>query len=120
MSDKRQHQRYRLNQPVTVYHKDTGRIIGRVLDITPGGMMIMGATSFKKKQHVPFNLVFPSSVENHTSINIDGICVWCEHSTYSDDFVSGYKFQGTSETSTNIINQLNKTFSDGIPKPETP
>ncbi len=76
MRDKRRHQRPKSPHRINVLSANDDRIIGRLVDITPGGLMFLTEDEYPDSAVLQLRLPLPRMANGKTAIEVEGPVVW--------------------------------------------
>ena len=91
----RKHRRRpRKNTPhlVKVLDVETGIPLGRVVDITADGMMLVTEGSVSLGSTIQARLILPVMVQARTDIQVEAEAVWCKQDSNPSFFKVGFRF----------------------------
>ncbi len=91
----REHRRRpRKNTPhhVKVIDNENGRVVGRVVDITADGMMIICQQQLQVGRKFDFRVVLPVMARDKTDVNLSCEVVYCNHDQNPSYFTAGFRF----------------------------
>ena len=91
----REHRRRpRKNTPhhVKVIDDETGNVVGRVVDITADGMLIICQQHYKIGQTFHFRVVLPVMIQDRTHLVIHSEVVYCNQDSNPSFFKVGFRF----------------------------
>ncbi len=111
MVDKRR--RHRKNTPhhVKVLDNESGQVLGRIVDITSSGMMIVSDHAIKPGQAMVIRLNLPIMVQNRTDMVIEAQSVWCNQDQNPRFFRAGFKFSNISGEDGYLLEEVMLRFS---------
>ena len=86
--------RPRKNTPhlVRVMEADSSRVIGRVVDITSDGLLLMSESPIEIGRQLRIRIVLPVMVNNRTDVELDAEIVWSKQDPNPSYFQAGLKF----------------------------
>ena len=86
--------RPRKNTPhvVKAYDDATGSLLGRVVDITADGMMLVTHNTYPIGHEMRLRIILPVMVQHKTDVTVAAIVVWSEPDTNPDYTRVGLKF----------------------------
>ncbi|PID81845.1 hypothetical protein CSB20_00915 [bacterium DOLZORAL124_64_63] len=89
-----QRNRPRKNTPHTVRVVDAGnnKSLGRVVDITADGMMLVGKKSLAVGQRLALRIILPQLVDGKMEITIQSEVVWSQQDNNPSFFKAGIRF----------------------------
>lgn len=91
----REHRRRpRKNTPhhVKVIDNETGRVMGRVVDITADGMMVICQQQLQVGRQFDLRIVLPVMVQDKMHVNLDSEVVYCNQDQNPSFFKAGFRF----------------------------
>lgn len=94
MEDYRSRPRKNTPHLVNVINDDTGRTVGRVVDITADGMMLVTKDHIIPGEDYNFRIVLPVMVHHRTDISLVARAVWSNSDTNPTYSKCGFKFIG--------------------------
>ena len=106
MKDKRIHTRRRMNKFLRLTDRKTGHVLGRVMDMTVGGMMIVSAEGIKNNESLSLSLILPGGFDAAGKVDFDADVVWTKKSGYSSNYASGMKITSISDNDAALIARL--------------
>jgi len=106
--NKRSHTRRRMNKFLRLTDRKTGHVLGRVMDMTIGGMMVVSAEGIKNNERLSLTLILPGGFDDAAVVNFDACVVWTKKSGYSSNYASGMRITNISDSDANLINKLLK------------
>ena len=108
--DKRIQRRRHLIYYLKVVFPETGESIGRLVDITPVGMMIISEKPLETGQEIPVRIIFPSVLAANTCLDMVGETVWCHLDVNPDYYAVGFRFNSPTEESALLVKDLVDSF----------
>ncbi len=104
--DKRSQTRKRMNKFLRLTDRKTGHVLGRVMDMTTEGMMIVSAEGIKYNENLSLSLILPGGFDAAEKVEFDACVVWTKKSGYSSNYASGLKITHISDADIVLINKL--------------
>jgi len=92
MEDYRHRPRKNTPHNVKVLDEETGRILGRVVDITADGMMLVSRTEIAPGTQFDLRINLPVMVHHRTDVSVTARTVWCNSDANPSYFKVGFKF----------------------------
>ena len=92
MEDYRHRPRKNTPHVVKVLMADSGRTVGRVVDITADGMMLVTKDKIVIGQVYSFRIILPVMVHNRTDISMEAKSIWKQSDDNQDFSKCGFKF----------------------------
>ncbi len=94
----KQRNRPRKNTPhnVKVLEVETNKLLGRVVDITADGLMMVVPRAIETGRQFEFRIILPRMVEGKVEIGVNAEAVWCKQDTNPRYFQVGFRFENLS------------------------
>jgi c-di-GMP-binding flagellar brake protein YcgR len=91
---KKHRRRPRKNTPhlVNVLDMETGKSLGRVVDITADGMMLVTNDAVANGHRVSVRVILPVMVQARTDVQLEAEAVWCKQDSNPSYFKVGFRF----------------------------
>lgn len=91
---KKHRRRPRKNTPhlVNVLDLETGKSLGRVVDITADGMMLVTKDAVPNGHRVQVRVILPVMVQARTDVQLEAEVVWCKQDSNPSYFKVGFRF----------------------------
>ena len=86
--------RPRKNTPhlVKVLDMETGKPMGRVVDITADGLMLVADHPIEIGRQFRINIILPVIVQARGEVTAEGVAVWCQHDENPNYYKIGFRF----------------------------
>ena len=86
--------RPRKNTPhlVRVLNEDTGKAVGRIVDITADGMMVVTKEKIVAGQEYNYRIILPVMVHHRSDVCLVAKAIWTKGDKNSDFSRAGFKF----------------------------
>ena len=94
-----------------VYDRKTDKVVGYFMDISTGGLLIIGMVPFEKNAEYQFKMDFSSIVNNEPQIQFDVRCVWIDNNVDVECYISGFEFIKIGRKDIEKIRQLIDRFN---------
>jgi len=90
--------RPRRNTPhlVKALDADTGRSLGRVVDITADGLMLVTDNPVQPGARLRMRVILPVIIRDQTDVVVEAEAVWCNQDTNPNFFKAGFRFLNLS------------------------
>ena len=97
-----------------VYERDSSKYVGRLVDITTNGLMIMGKIAFEACSEHKLKMDLPQEINGKQHIEFDAEIVWCEKSKKTKLYSAGMHFTGIAPEYSQLIDELtaSSVFND--------
>jgi len=92
MEDYRQRPRKNTPHLVKVINQDTGKTVGRVVDITADGMMLVTKDKIQTGKTYNFRIILPVMIHHRTDVCLEARAVWITPDSNSEFSKCGFKF----------------------------
>ncbi len=92
MEDYRHRPRKNTPHLVKVINEDTGKAVGRVVDITADGMMIVTKDKIVPGKFYNFRIILPVMVHHRSDVCLEAKAIWTTPDTNSEFSKCGFKF----------------------------
>ncbi len=112
MQERRKFKRIHLIHYLTIFERDTNKLLGNLVDITPEGILIITEKPVEKGQVFHFRMNLPEDFTEAQELNFDVESVWCEVDINPDLFAVGYHLLNTPEEDIAIIYKLIEEYRD--------
>ena len=94
MSERRTQPRRYLRSYLQVLDRNTQDIIGHLVNITPGGAMMISEEPISKDTSLRLRLVLPEKFEGNDALDIRSRSVWCKKDRFNPElYASGFKIE---------------------------
>ena len=90
----KQRNRPRKNTPnhVKVLDHESGRVIGRIVDITADGLMLVTHNRIESGRHFHLRIILPRMSDGKTDISVEAETIWCKQDKNPRYFQVGFRF----------------------------
>ena len=106
MAEKRKQVRKSPQFFVGVYDKDQTRSVGRVVNISSGGLMVTGKYELTRYANYKISMDLPYAIKENSQVFFDAQCRWCEVSGQSKLYSSGLEITNISSENSEILTQF--------------
>lgn len=91
----KQRNRPRKNTPnhVKVLDSESGKVLGRVVDITADGLMMVGDSPVESGRVFKLRIILPRMTDGKIDISVEAEAVWCQQDKNPSFFQTGFKFE---------------------------
>ncbi|MDY6847802.1 MAG: PilZ domain-containing protein [Thermodesulfobacteriota bacterium] len=90
-AEKRAQKRRNTLYYLEVFNLETAELLGRLVDITTEGMMLLCEKPLTSNTTYPCRMRLPSEILGRTNIIFDATCVWQNQAANSDFYEAGFK-----------------------------
>ena len=92
MEDYRHRPRKNTPHVVKAYDTESGEYLGRVVDITADGMMLVTEDLLTLGRSFKIRVILPVMVQHKTDVTLEASVVWCEPDTNPSYCKTGFRF----------------------------
>jgi hypothetical protein len=92
MADHRHRPRKNTPHNVKVVDEENGRVMGRVVDITADGMMLVTNQEVTPGRQFQIRITLPVMVHHRSDVSLEARAVWCNQDTNPSFYKVGFKF----------------------------
>ena len=110
-SDKRAHERKRTIYYFKVFDRETGKIVGHVVDVSACGVMLVGMDAFEYGRVYSLRLGLPFEIEGSSDICFEATKVWSDSDVNDDYLDTGFYFDYISKEDISRIYYLIESYS---------
>lgn len=111
MIDMRNRPRKNTPHHVKVIDNESGQVLGRLVDITCNGMMIVANQAITPGRKFMLRMNFPTMIQNRSDILIESETVWCNQDQNPRFFRAGFKFCNLTGENGYILEEVMHKFS---------
>ncbi len=112
MNERRKFKRIHLIHYLAIFDRDTNKLLGNLVDITPEGILMISENSVEKGQVRHFRMNLPDDFTAAKEINFDVESVWCEVDINPDMFAIGYRLLDVPRDDEATIYNLIEEYRD--------
>lgn len=106
MDERRKSQRRVLYRYLEVFEGKTKRPVGRLINLTPEGMLLMCEKAIGQNAPLKLRINLPAGVWDSKAITVEGECRWSGQSYNPDYFDAGFKFTKVPEAASEAIDLM--------------
>jgi hypothetical protein len=106
MSEKRKQVRAPVSDYFIVFYRHTDEIIGRIMNMTEEGMMIVSEMPAKVSGSFHCRMALPEKLMDKSQVLFDAECRWSEKNQKTGMFESGFQIRQVSDMDKQIISLL--------------
>ncbi len=103
---RRNHPRKHTEQFLMVFDRTDGHNIGRLMDVSLGGLQLRSSAPVQLHKHYQFSMVLPSEIGSRNTISFDAVCLRSIQAENSDHFYSGFKIDEIDPKYVEILQSL--------------
>ena len=94
------------NLSLRLFNRETGERIGRLIDITPEGLMIISHESLGEQKEFELAMVLPNDMDGPTTLSLKATSIWTQESKYTNSFSTGFSITGLKESDEAVLRAL--------------
>ncbi|MBD3218974.1 MAG: hypothetical protein GF310_11920 [candidate division Zixibacteria bacterium] len=110
MEEKRKNVRRIPNDYFLVYDRHHGNFIGRLLNMSLGGMMLVSEGPIETSKIFYCRMDLPEKVQGRNNITFDAVSKWCRMNDNTKMYETGYELKDVSKETREIIGILMKKW----------
>jgi c-di-GMP-binding flagellar brake protein YcgR len=116
MKERRKQKRLKPDKYVNVVDMKTNEIFGRLADISPVGIMVVGGGSIAVDGTYNLKLVLPEGIDEKTEISFETRSIWCKKDDDSPNYKAGFELIKVSPAVGEAIERLirNRQFQKSV------
>jgi len=106
MQDRRKFKRRQVTYYLKVYDQTSGELIGHLVDISPGGVMLLGMDPCPVGNNFEMKIILPAEILGKTELFLNAECKWSARDINPDYYDSGFQLADISEDDAKVIEWL--------------
>lgn len=110
MAERRKSDRKSTLHIIRVLNRDTGKQIGRLVNITTDGMMLISKKPIDIGKIIPVRLVLPRMIHDKEELEFNAEVRWCRSDTNPNYQAVGFKLLNITREGTEIIEAVFHEF----------
>jgi len=91
MAERRKLKRRHLVYYLRVFERNTGKVLGNLVDITPEGIMIMSESPVETGEVFQLRMELQTELDDKEYLNFDARSVWCKKDVNADLYDTGFQ-----------------------------
>jgi hypothetical protein len=111
MTTKRKEKRKNLIYYLPVYDRNSGEMLGQLVDITTSGLMLVCENPVQDGEYFEMRMDLPSEIEGKKEIEFNARSEWCKKDVNPKFFAAGFSFENISREQIRVIDSLIYEFS---------
>ncbi len=96
MEDKRSSERKLIHQLLRVTDRRSNRTVGNLVNLSMDGFLLISPVPIPPQTVAELSLELPYAVNGRDHVDLVARCIWCQKSSYSDDYGAGYQIEQMS------------------------
>jgi len=118
MQERRNDDRKCTSDYYLVHETESGKLIGRVMDMNLDGTMMISETPTDVPDRFSCKMILPKMIGRHKHLHFQAESVWCRKNARLGWYETGYKITDLSDTDRKIIMELIEEWA--VKKTEMP
>ena len=110
MDDKRVLKRRQTTFYMDVFDAEAEKPIGKLTDISSGGIMITGKNPVKTDRDYRLSLDLPSAIDGEKRIAFKARSVWCQHDDSAELYDTGFEMHNLSQEKITAIERSIRSY----------
>jgi len=110
MIERRKFQRKHLIYYLRIFDRNTTRLIGHLVDITPEGVMLMSEEPIETNTTLQLRMGLPKEIKKSKEITFDAKSLWCKKDINPDFYDTGFELLDVPREVVEIIKRLIRDF----------
>lgn len=103
MNERRIYPRHQLICYLKLQNRDTGTVIGHVVDISPEGCLVMSDTPIEQTRTLCLRFLPATCATEQQPLEVDAICKWCKKEQFAGFYDAGFEFTNlTAQQATEV------------------
>ena len=106
MVDRRKIKRRHLIYYLRIFDRDSGELLGHLVDISTGGMMIISEQPLETRKRFRLRMVFPEKLLGKENFDFEARSLWCKPDLNPSFYDIGFSIENLSPEVIQTIEQL--------------
>lgn len=106
MPSKRKNERVKPLDHFMVVDRHSEDFIGRVVNLSSGGVKVIGTKPIEKSQLYKCKLTLPAVIDGKSHLEFDAVCKWSEKNDFMHMYETGFQFEDISTKDQDILTTL--------------
>ncbi|GAB4338883.1 MAG: hypothetical protein Kow0089_11170 [Desulfobulbaceae bacterium] len=102
--------RHHLIYYLRVFDGMSSRVVGHIVDISPGGIMLITDEPISPQEEYRLRMRFPGSGNEKRELVLDAVCRWCRQDENPEFYIAGFQITDLSDEDTAFIQSLIAEF----------
>lgn len=104
--EQRQHPRKLLTGTMNIMDTDGTQVAGRVTNLSLEGFMLLTRDPVSPGQVSRLKLAVPETDHDLGHVRFTARCIWCQKSSFSDDYGAGFHIEAITPENRKLLNAL--------------
>ena len=118
--ENRNNSRRRVNDYFIVYDRITDNLIGRLIDLSTGGAMMITEEPVEVPCISTCRMALPEKVHGHRQVEFDAEGKWCQRNDITGMYETGYQFINLTRQAEELIQIIMEKWTTEQTVPEHP
>jgi hypothetical protein len=110
MKDRRRRQRRNTPHYLNVLENESGKVLGRLVNITACGLMIVTRNPLAPDRDFELRLLFPRAISGKEGLDVKARSIYCRPDNNPDYYRIGFKFRQLSSDDATLIEDVLQKF----------
>ncbi len=115
MKERRKHSRRPADDYYLVYDRRSNRLMGRVLNMSAEGVLLITEEPLPIRETVPCRLIFPDDIDGIRQANFDAECRWCRFNERTGLHEMGLQLSFGTNEDQEIVAEITKRWTKETP-----
>jgi hypothetical protein len=111
LEERRKHTRPNLMYISRAFDRNTGRCVGYIMDLTPGGAMIISKAPIEPEYHFRLRMDLPQDIYEAPFIDFEARSVWCKKDMDPDFWATGFQWTDIQPANVAVIERMVAEYS---------
>ncbi len=111
MKKDRIHVRRRTSDYYTITDKASGKILGRVGNLSVGGFMLIAMDRLETGKVYQLKMTFPDIILDAKQMSLEGECRWCAQNDLAGWWENGFEIRGLSQEAMTLLQNVIQRFA---------
>lgn len=104
--EQRRAPRKRLQNFLPVYDADSRELLGRLVDISSTGLMLISSAPLQEGRQLRLSIQLPTAIDGRTQLHIEATSMWCRSTSHTQHHGTGLRFTSIAEEDKQLLEQL--------------
>lgn len=116
-TEQRSDSRQRINDYFRVYDKESGKLIGDLVNLSAGGMMVEAGCEIEPETELVAEIEWSDSSGAANRFSLSAECRWCKPGEASSSFDAGFQFKKKTVLQDTALKMMIANFESRRPYP---
>jgi hypothetical protein len=104
--ERRVHERRLVKQLLRVSEFNSSHMLGNMVNLSHEGFMLISTKPVTENEVSRLTMELPYEVEGASNVTFEARCMWCQKSSYSDDYGAGFQIESMADSDKRKIEVL--------------